>query len=243
MTQPDEPDARFQVPNPPRVVEDDVERFIIDHLAHDQSWRMFRIIGEFVEGFDRLASRDPSVTIYGSARVEPGHPLFEQAETLGRRLAEDGFAVVTGGGPGIMAAANKGALDAGGLSIGLSIDLPHEEPNPYTNLSINFHYFFVRKVMLVWRATAFVLMPGGLGTLDELFETITLISTEKISRFPVILFGRDYWAGLLAWLRDQPLDRGFITADDLDGLVLTDDVEQVVAQVRAWHERRKWVLR
>lgn len=232
-------DLRGARPRHASFASEEVERFIIDRMERDQSWRMFRIIGEFVEGFDRLATRDPSVTIYGSARVEPGHPLYVQAETLGRRLAEEGFAVVTGGGPGTMAAANKGALEAGGLSIGLSIDLPYEQPNPYTNLTINFHYFFVRKVMLVWRATAFVLMPGGLGTLDELFETITLISTEKISRFPVILFGRDYWTGLLSWLRDQPVDRGFVSAEDLDALVLTDDVEQVVAQVRAWHEQRE----
>jgi uncharacterized protein (TIGR00730 family) len=214
-----------------------VERFIIDKMERDQSWRMFRIMGEFVEGFDRLRVYDPSVTIYGSARVAPGDALYEQAQLLGHRLAHDGYAIVTGGGPGVMEAANKGAAEAGGVSIGLNIDLPNESPNHYQNVTLNFHYFFVRKVMLVWRATAFVLMPGGLGTLDELFETITLISTEKITPLPVILFGRSYWEGLAEWLRHQALPMGYISATDLEMLTITDDIDEVCRAVNAWRDR------
>lgn len=231
------------MPQPPRKPdrpEGSVERFVLDRMERDQSWRLFRIMGEFVEGFDRLAPYEPSVTIYGSARVAPGDLAYDQAEALGRLLAENGYAVVTGGGPGVMEAANKGASEAGGVSIGLGIDLPGERPNQYANLGITFHYFFVRKVMLVWRATAFVLMPGGLGTLDELFETITLIATEKMQRFPVILFGSDYWRGLLDWLEDHSLQGGYINRRDLALVTVTDDPMEVLRVVDDWHEVRGW---
>lgn len=215
------------------------ERFIIDKMERDQSWRMFRIMGEFVEGFDRLHRHDPSVTIYGSARAMPGDAVYDDTERLGALFAEAGYAVVTGGGPGVMEAANKGALEAGGESIGLSIDIEGERPNPYTTLSVDFHYFFVRKVMLVWRATAFVLMPGGLGTLDELFETLTLMATEKVQRFPVILYGSDYWGPLCDWLAAGPLERGLLDSEALAGLTITDDLEQVVREVGAWRARHE----
>ena len=205
-----------------------VERFIIDRMERDQSWRMFRIIGEFVEGFDRLARYDSTVTLYGSSRVSSDDPVYAQSEQLGRALVEAGFAVITGGGPGTMEAANKGATEAGGTSIGIAIDIPSETPNLYANVRLTFHYFFVRKVMLVWRSSGFVLMPGGLGTLDELFETSTLMMTEKTKPFPVVLFGSDYWGGLVDWLREHTLARGYISEKDMDMLTLTDDVDEVV---------------
>jgi uncharacterized protein (TIGR00730 family) len=216
-----------------RPSHEDMDRFIIDRMERDQSWRMFRIMGEFVEGFDRLAPYDSTVTVYGSSRARPGQPAYDNAELLGRALAEAGFTVVTGGGPGVMEAANKGASEAGGTSIGLAIDIPGETPNSHSNVNINFHYFFVRKVMLVWRATGFVLMPGGLGTLDELFETATLMATEKLQPFPVVLFGSDYWEGLVDWLRRQAVSRGFIGQDDIDRLVVTDDVAEVARLMKA----------
>lgn len=212
---------------------EDMDRFIIDRMERDQSWRMFRIMGEFVEGFDRLAPYDSTVTVYGSARVHPGDPAYDQAEQLGGALVKAGFAVVTGGGPGVMEAANKGANEAGGTSIGLAIDIVGETPNSHSNVTINFHYFFVRKVMLVWRAAGFVLMPGGLGTLDELFETTTLMATEKLAPFPVVLFGSDYWGGLVDWLRESSLKGGYISQEDIDRLVITDDVDEVAALMKA----------
>ena len=180
------------------------EEYVINELRKEESWRMFRIMGEFIEGFDTLAGLEPAVTVYGSARVTPDDPLFKLGEDLGRRLALAGYAVVTGGGPGLMEAVNKGAFEAGGVSVGLTIALPKEQPsNQYHTVGVDFHHFFVRKVMLVKYATAFVLMPGGFGTLDELFETITLIHTRKIRPFPVLLVGKEYWAGLLGWLSSQ----------------------------------------
>jgi uncharacterized protein (TIGR00730 family) len=215
------------------------DRYIIDRMERGQSWRLLKIMAEFVEGFETLAERTNSVTIYGSARVGPGDPLYEQARELGKRLASHGYSVVTGGGPGVMEAANRGAAEAGGQSIGISIDLPHERPNQYSTTSLHFHYFFVRKVMLVWRAQAFVLMPGGLGTLDELFETATLIATEKINRFPVVLFGKDYWDGLATWLRDYGVERGYLRPTDFEMFTLTDDLDEVMNVLAAWAERRK----
>ena len=185
------------------------DKYIINELRKEEAWRLFRIMSEFIEGFDSLAGLTPAVTVYGSARVTHEDPLFKQAEDLGRRLAKAGYAVVTGGGPGIMEAANKGAFEAGGVSVGLTIALPNEQPsNQYHTIGINFRHFFVRKVMLVKYATAFVLMPGGFGTLDELFETITLIHTHKTRPFPVFLMGGDYWQGLLDWLRSATTARG-----------------------------------
>jgi uncharacterized protein (TIGR00730 family) len=209
--------------------------FIINELKKEEAWRMFRIMSEFIEGFDTLAGLLPAVTIYGSARIKEDDPLFHLGEELGRRFAQAGYAVITGGGPGLMAAANKGALEAGGTSVGLTIDLPEEQPsNKYHTLSLHFHHFFVRKVMLVKYATAFVLMPGGFGTLDELFETVTLIRTQKIRPFPVFLVGREYWEGLHAWLSDQTVGKGYIDPEDAGSLVILDDPAEIVARVDEW---------
>jgi len=211
----------------------------INELANNDSWRMFRIMSEFIEGFDTLADLTPAVTVYGSARVEHDDPLFKLAEDLGRRLAQAGYAVMTGGGPGIMEAANKGAFEAGGTSVGLTIALPKEQPsNQYHTITIDFHHFFVRKVMLVKYATAFVLLPGGLGTLDELFETITLIHTHKIRPFPVFLMCRDYWEGLVDWLGDKTAARGYIDPEDLNLLKIVDDPAEIVAKVERWYRAK-----
>ena len=195
-------------------------------------WRVLRIQGEFVEGFDTLAGLGPGVTIFGSARTSPGDPMYEQAVRTAQLLAEAGLTVITGGGPGIMEAGNKGAHQGGGYSVGLNIELPFEQSvNPYVDVTINFHYFFVRKTMLVKYAQAFVIFPGGFGTLDELFESLTLIQTGKISNFPVILFGSAYWSGLLDWLRGTMLANGKISEADLDLMFVTDSPEEVRDQV------------
>lgn len=204
----------------------------INQLEKEDSWRMFRIIGEFVEGFDALSRITPAVTIFGSARARPGEFAYDAAESIGREVARAGFTVVTGGGPGVMEAAAKGAITAGGKTIGLNIDLPMEQqPHSYATISLHFHYFFVRKVMLVKYATAFVLLPGGFGTIDEMFETVTLIQTHKIRPFPVILVGCAYWRGLLEWLREQALVDGFISPGDLDFFTLTDSPVEVAARI------------
>ena len=191
-------------------------------------WRVLRIQGEFVEGFDTLAGLGPAVTIFGSARTPDGDLYYAAAVETARLLAEVGLVIITGGGPGIMEAGNRGAKLAGGRSIGLNIELPFEQgTNPYVEVAINFHYFFVRKTMFVKYAQAFVIFPGGFGTLDELFESLTLIQTGKITNFPVILFGSSYWSGLLTWLRETMLVEGKISVHDLDLLVVTDSPEQV----------------
>jgi len=196
------------------------------------AWRVFRIMGEFVEGFDTLARLGPAVSIFGSARVRPDDAQYFAAEQTARLLAEEGFAVITGGGPGIMEAANKGALDGGGDSVGCNIELPFEQGmNVYVRTAINFRYFFVRKTMFVKYAEAFVIFPGGFGTMDELFESLTLIQTGKVRDFPVILFGSRYWSGLLDWLRETMLAEGKIRPEDLDLLVVTDSPEQAAATI------------
>ncbi len=211
-------------------------RYEINELEKEESWRMFRIIGEFVEGFDSLGDIMPAVTIYGSARTQPEAALYQEVEKTAALLGKAGFNIMTGGGPGVMAAANKGAAEAGVKSIGLNIELPLEQAcNIYANRSITFHHFFVRKVMLVKYATAFVIMPGGLGTLDELTEVLTLIQTEKIKPFPVILYKADYWAGLVAWLRETVLKAGAINAEDFDILRIVDTPEAVEEAVHEWH--------
>ncbi len=201
-----------------------------------ESWRMFRIMSEFVMGFDVLSQLRPAVTIYGSARTRDGHHEYARAYETGRLLGEAGFSVVTGGGPGIMEAANRGALEAGARSAGLNIRLPEEqEPNPYQTLTLNFRYFFVRKVMLVKYATAFVLFPGGYGTLDEFFETITLIQTGKIRPFPMILVGSEYWNGLAGWMESCLTGEGYIAAQDMKLYDIVDtpqEVLQIVEQAR-----------
>jgi len=201
-------------------------------------WRVFRIMGEFVEGFDTLAGVGPAVTVFGSARVLPDHEQYRLAEETARGLVDAGFAVITGGGPGIMEAANKGAHEADGVSIGCNIELPFEQgTNPWVDISINFRYFFVRKTMFVKYAEAFIIFPGGFGTLDELFEALTLIQTEKVRDFPVVLFGSDYWKGLLDWIRATMLAEGKISPDDLELLVVTDSPAEAVRIVTECYEK------
>jgi uncharacterized protein (TIGR00730 family) len=208
----------------------------INQLEKEDSWRMFRIIGEFVEGFDALSRITPAVTVFGSARARPGEFAYDTAEAIGHEVAKANFTIVTGGGPGVMEAACKGAVRAGGKTVGLSIALPAEQrPNPYNTISLRFHYFFVRKVMLVKYATAFVLLPGGFGTVDEMFETLTLIQTHKIRPFPVILVGRRYWRGLLEWLREQALADGYISPDDLEFFTITDSPTEVVERISEFY--------
>ena len=214
----------------------------INDLAKEESWRMFRIIGELVEGFDELAGVEPAVTIYGSARLRAGDALYRQTEEIAARLGRLGFTIISGGGPGVMEAANKGALEAGAKSVGLNIDLPEEqECNPYTTKSITFNHFFVRKVMLVKYASAFVIMPGGLGTLDELTEVLTLIQTHKIKPFPVLLFDSEFWSGLLDWLKNTVLARECISEGDLDLLRVCDRVDEVVEAVDRWYSKQEIV--
>jgi uncharacterized protein (TIGR00730 family) len=201
-------------------------------------WRTLRIMSEFVEGFDALAAIGPAVSVFGSARIHEGHPTYELGREIGRRLADAGWAVITGGGPGLMEAANRGCQEAGGLSVGCNIELPHEQAlNRYIDLGVDFRYFFARKTMFVKYADGFVILPGGFGTLDELFEALTLIQTGKIRHFPVVLVGTEYWAGLLAWIRDIQLAAGAIAQVDLDLVQVTDDPEDVVGIMEA-HSRR-----
>jgi uncharacterized protein (TIGR00730 family) len=208
-----------------------------DDFTRTDSWRVLRLTGEFIEGFDRLAAVTKAVTVFGSARTSPRDPAYRSAERVGALLAEAGFAVITGGGPGIMEAANRGAHRAGGRSIGCNIQLPFEQrPNPYLDTFLEFRYFAVRKTMFLKYASAFVIYPGGFGTLDELFEALTLIQTGKMSQFPVILFGRRYWAGLLAWLRETVCTEGKITRADLDLMVVTDDERHAVDTILAAYE-------
>ena len=201
-------------------------------------WRALRILSEFVEGFDALAAVGPAVTIFGSARLGPDSPMYELARDIARKLAQAGFAIITGGGPGIMEAANRGCREGRGLSVGCNIELPHEQGlNPYVDLGIEFRYFFARKTMFVKYADAFVIMPGGFGTLDELFESLTLIQTGKVRDFPVVLVGTEYWRGLIDWMRAVQLPAGAIAESDLDLLKLTDDPDEAVAMIRAYAAR------
>ena len=192
-------------------------------------WRVMRIQTEFVEGFEALEDLGPAVSLFGSARTQPDDPLFQVAYDIGQALARRGVAVITGAGPGSMLAANKGADDAGGVSVGLGIELPFEDTmNPSVNLGIMFRYFFARKVMFLKYAQGFIVMPGGFGTFDELFETLTLIQTGTVEDFPLVLYGTDYWKGLLGWIGDTMLGRGFISPGDLDYMTLTDSVDEAV---------------
>jgi uncharacterized protein (TIGR00730 family) len=203
------------------------------------SWRVLRIMGEFVEGFDTLSDVYNAVTVFGSARTPPDDPYYEKAVQTARMLAEEGFPIITGGGPGIMEAANRGAQEGNGLSIGCNIELPFEQGlNPYVERAINFRYFFVRKTMFVKYSTAFIVFPGGYGTMDELFEALTLIQTGKVKHFPVILFGEKYWTGLVEWLRDRVAGEGKIASTDLRLFTVTDSPRDAVATVRQARERR-----
>jgi hypothetical protein len=203
-------------------------------------WRVFRIMAEFVEGFEALASVGKSVSVFGSARTKPTDPYYKAAEETGRLLAKAGYSVITGGGPGIMEAGNKGAFEAGGKSIGLNITLPQEQhSNPYQTISMDFHYFYARKVMFVKYASAFICFPGGFGTLDEFFETMTLIQTLKIESFPVILFGTPFWSGLVEWMRHQMIPKT-IHGEDLDIFRLVDRPADAVTLVRESQKRHWW---
>jgi uncharacterized protein (TIGR00730 family) len=202
--------------------------------VHADPWRVMRIQAEFVEGFGALAELGPAVCVFGSARTPVDDPSYAVGEQVGRRLVEEGFAVMTGGGPGAMEAANKGASLAGGMSVGLGIELPFESGlNEWVDVGINFRYFFVRKTMFVKYSQGFIVLPGGLGTLDELFEALTLAQTQKVTAFPVVLVGTAYWSGLISWLRDTVLADGKIAEADLDRLTLTDDVDEAVALMTA----------
>lgn len=208
------------------------------------TWRVMRIMGEFVEGFDLLAELGTAVTIFGSARTKPGNAQYEAAVSVAKTVGEAGFNIITGGGPGIMEAGNKGAHLAGVQSVGLNIELPFEQHlNPYVDLSIDFHYFFTRKVMLVKYAQAFIIFPGGFGTMDELFEALTLIQTGKVQNFPVILFGTDYWGGLVDWLKKSMLPGGKISAEDLDLLILTDSAQEARDTIVRCVRDEQWRLK
>src|SRR4051812_1909510 len=210
-------------------------------FTHSDPWRVLRIQGEFVHGINALAEVGAAVTVFGSARFDESHRLYEPARRLGGLLAEAGFAVITGGGPGLMEAANRGAREAGGLSIGCNIELPFEQlSNPYVDLSINFRYFFVRKTMFVKYSAGFVIFPGGFGTLDELFEALTLVQTRKISRFPIILYDSSYWKGLLDWVVATQLKAGAISPEDLNLLILTDSIEEIRDALVECYKTRCW---
>ncbi len=209
--------------------------------VHTDPWRVLRIQAEFVEGFGSLAELGPAVSVFGSARTPADDPMYALAEDLGRALSDAGFAVITGGGPGIMEAANKGACENGGTSVGLGIELPFEAGlNSYVDVGINFRYFFARKTMFVKYAQGFVVLPGGFGTFDELFEALTLVQTQKVTSFPIILMGTDYWSGLVDWIRHTVLRDGKVSAPDLEMFHVTDDVDEavdIVATARARHRR------
>ncbi|MDR3155282.1 MAG: TIGR00730 family Rossman fold protein [Deltaproteobacteria bacterium] len=205
----------------------------VNSLGPGESWRMFSILSEFVRAFTAMSEAGPCVSMFGSARTAPGDPEYQMAEKTAYLLAKNGFGVVSGGGGGIMEAANKGAAEAGGVSIGLNIELPHEQnPNPYSNIKMNFHYFFIRKVVFVKYSQAYVVLPGGFGTMDELFEALTLIQTRRIRSFPAYLMGSYYWNGLLDWMRRSMLDKEYIVQEDLEKFLVVDEPEEVVKNIK-----------
>jgi uncharacterized protein (TIGR00730 family) len=220
----------------PKLTED---QRLLDTRARDEwktkdAWRALRILAEFVEGFDTLADLPPAVSVFGSARSKPDSPECELARQLGSALARAGYAVITGGGPGVMEATNRGATEAGGLSVGLNVELPFEQRiNEWCEIGIDFRYFFARKTMFVKYAQAFVVLPGGFGTMDELFEALTLVQTKKVTQFPVVMMGEAYWRGLLDWLREAMRSDGKIGPEDLELIHVTDDVAEAVAYIRA----------
>lgn len=217
---------------------------LIDDFKGDESWRMFRILSEFTEGIDKLADLGYAVSIFGSARLEPENPFYQQAVKIAQGLAREKFDVITGGGPGIMEAANKGALSEDVKSVGLNINLPQEQaPNSYQSISLDYRYFFVRKVMFVKHSMGYVIMPGGFGTLDEFFEALTLMQTEKIFPMPLILFGVEFWQGLVDWLRATMLANGTISEEDFEFIRITDDIDEVVSimiEHREWKKSKKY---
>lgn len=216
------------------------QRKVKEDLNIEDPWRVFRIMAEFVDGFDVLSKIGPAVTIFGSARLKSSSPIYKAAEKTSYLLAKKGYAVITGGGPGIMEAGNKGAKEAGGQSVGLNIDLPFEQvPNPYATTMLSFHYFFCRKVMFLKYAMAFVIFPGGYGTLDEFTESIALIQTKRMEGFPVILYGSKYWEGFIDWIRDMVLKHDCIEADDMKIFQIVNRPEDVVAVIEKFYNGRK----
>ncbi|MBI4878442.1 MAG: TIGR00730 family Rossman fold protein [Planctomycetes bacterium] len=208
----------------------------------EQSWRVFRIMAEFVEALELLEDVEPAVSVFGSARTKPSNKYYKKARKLAAKLSEAGFSIITGGGPGIMEAANRGAKEAGGRSIGLNVQLPMEQvPNQYHDISMEFRYFFVRKFMFVKFATAYVIFPGGFGTLDELFEALTLIQTDKIKVFPVVLIGSEYWEGLLDWIRDTMIPNKTVSPSDLDLLYITDDIDEAAEIVACSFDKKSFL--
>ena len=209
------------------------KQYVIDNLSIHESWRLFKIMSEIVDGFESLSDIGPAVSVFGSARATPDSPLYRQTETLARLLAEAGFSVITGGGPGLMEAANKGCYNAGGESIGLHIHLPLEQKyNPYLKIRCDFRYFFIRKLIFVKYALAYIALPGGYGTLDELSEALVLIQTKRIKPFPIVLLGKEYWAGLVEWFQKQMVTNGFCKAEDLDLFIVTDSPEEAVSHIK-----------
>ena len=212
---------------------------MIDDLKGDESWRMFRIISEFTEGFDKLSDIGFTISIFGSARTDPEDPYYLKAVEISKRLAKENYSIISGGGPGIMAAANQGAAEQDSISIGLNIDLPYEQtPNEFQNKSLDFRYFFVRKVMFVKYSMGYVCMPGGFGTLDEFFESLTLVQTNKIYKIPIILFGVDFWSGLLDWMKDKLLSHNTVSEEDFDLILLTDSIDEVVEAMNSHREQK-----
>ncbi len=200
----------------------------MEDIRHSETWRIFRVQSELVEGFETLYDLGPAVSVFGSARLGPGNYYYEKAVELGKKLSDEGFAVITGGGPGIMEGANKGAKMGKSPSVGLNIEIPTEQtPNKHQDISLHFRYFFIRKLMFVKYAIAFIIFPGGFGTLDETFEAVTLAQTKKIGKFPIILFGKEYWQGMIEWLKQEPLAHGTISADDLTLFTLVDEIEEI----------------
>jgi uncharacterized protein (TIGR00730 family) len=208
------------------------KQYLIENIEPGESWRLFRIISELVDGIEDLHNIYPAVSIFGSARTKPGDPVYQKAELIGKKCAEAGYAVITGGGGGVMEAANKGAAEAGGISVGLNIELPFEQkPNPYSNKRLSFRYFFVRKVMFVKYAQAYIILPGGFGTMDELSEAITLIQTKKIKPFPVFLMDSNYWKPLLEWYKNALVPAGMINREDLDIITVLDDPDALIREL------------
>ena len=209
------------------------KQFLIDDLSIQESWRLFKIMAEIVDGFETMSDIGPAVSVFGSARVKPDDPLYAQTENLSRLLAEAGFSVITGGGPGLMEAGNKGCFEAGGESIGLHIHLPLEQHyNPYLNLRCDFRYFFIRKLIFVKYALAYVALPGGYGTLDELSEALVLIQTKRIRPFPIVLLGTEFWGGLVDWFKNRIVTDGFAKEEDLDLFIVTDSPEEAVNHIK-----------
>lgn len=209
------------------------KQFLIDDLSMQESWRLFKIMSEIVEGFENLSEIGPAVSMFGSARVKPEEPLYQETVNMAAKLSDAGYSVITGGGPGLMEAGNKGAFEAGGESIGLHIHLPMEQHNnPFLHIRSDFRYFFIRKLMFIKYAMAYVALPGGYGTLDELSEALVLIQTHRIKPFPIVLFGTEFWGGLVDWFKDQLVANNYCSEEDLNLFIMTDDPDEVVAHIK-----------